>query len=81
MDQLKIDKKAIASVSFKIIGKNEQEILERESDIKEKIEECLKNSEFIPGEEKSKEKGLTNITHFDILYANIIMKKDSLKMK
>lgn len=80
LDQLKIDKKAIASVSFKIVGKDEEEILGLEKTIKGKIEECLKGQEGV-GEEKGKEKGLTNITHFDILYANIIMKKDSLKLK
>ena len=77
--QLKIDKKAIASVSFKIIGVEELETLSKQSNIKKNIDECLKEED--KSTEESREKGLTNITHFDILYANIIMKKDSTKLK
>lgn len=72
--QLKVDHKAIASISFKV-PKGETDGKDIQTEICAKISSMIKPT---GPEQGSHEQGLTNIPFFDILYHNIASKR-SLK--
>ena len=80
--QLKLDHKAIASMSFAVHGTEEKSGSELAQELVNKVKEILKDGEssgdVSEGEEKNR---LTNIPFFDIIHENIQPKEEEVEIR